>query len=822
MASEPPPGNPRPDSSPPPAGSHARPASLPPTSEWLGSPDHAPADQLPDDVLFDELIAEAEPIDSSPTDGLIDLNHLETDMSNATGATYISDTAMDDPTEEPETIFPPEPAAVVPTEPADDWLESPSALETNTPLPPDLGAPTSDVILGQHRDTSEDALGGDGMRNASSSSIFEAPPQGSSRFDNPTDPTESVPDFAGMAAPPPSDLLVDLEETGSSGHLFGEGPNLLDDPQADIGAAPSQDSSSSGIMNSDSSIFGNVPSPESNLAAADLLEGTEAELELGEDIHIKEPTEPSSHIFMPEQDGGDDDPDVSFALPRPEDAAASGPTSGLIDWSTPGSGPKLTDHLTAEEAEAAGVPDLAELARQIDTPRPAATPAPAPPRRNPPAPPAAAPPRPAAKTSGLASWVGGTAVGLLVGIGLSAGAYFTGLVPNSEAKPIAEEDTLRRRLAEAAQQIEDAKAQVAAAKADEDKAARDLTATQRALVTAQRNADTLKSARDRASQDLTAEKKKLTESQKLLTAAQTETRTAVEKAREDGKTAVAEQMKLLVAAMKELDTKTTLLTAAETKATDALAKQKAADQSLAAVVKELKAVKLIDEKDDAAAALAKLPDVLKKASAAAASSDVQKAAAALLASKQETEAARAEVKTAEATVAKVREEAKTAVEAANKKAAGLFEVIQQKDIELADVRTKAQRDLAAKLAAKEDEHRQQLAAARAGVIVPLSSGEVVAKERAMEAFNQGVEAYFAGRYTIAESALLKATQLDGTDARSWYFLGLTRFQLGKPSEEAFKKGGELEARNQPSAKAVTNSLERVQGVARQALNAHRP
>lgn len=819
MASEPPPGNPRPDSSPPPAGSHARPASLPPTSEWLTSPDDTPADQLPDDVLFDELIAEAEPIDSSPADGLIDLNQLETDMSNASGATYISDTAMDDPGEEPETIFPPQAAAAPPPEPVDDWLASPSALEVNTPLPPDLGPPTSDVILGQHRDTSEDALGGDGLRNASSSSIFEAPPQGSSRFDSPTDPTEPVPDFAGMAAPPPSDLLVDIEETGSSGHLFGEGPNLLDDPQTDIGAAPSQDSSSSGIMNSDSSIFGNVPSPESNLAAADLLAGTEEDLELDEDIHATETSTPSSHIFMPEHDGGADDANVSFALPQPEDAAASGPTSGLIDWSTPGSGPKLTDHLTAEEAEAAGVPDLAELARQIDTPRPAATPAP---RRSQPAQPAAAPPPPAAKTSGLVSWLGGTAVGLLIGIGLSAGAYFTGLVPNSEAKQIAEEDALRRRLAEATQQIEDAKTQAATAKADGDKAASDLVATQRALVTAQRNADAMTTARDRASQDLTAEKKKLTESQKLLTAAQSETRTAVEKVREDGKTAVAEQMKLLAAAMKDLDTKTTLLTAAETKATDALAKQKAADESLAKVVKELKVVKLIDEKDDAAAALAKLPDVLKKASAAAASADVQKAAAALLASKQETEAARAEVKTAEATVAKVREEAKTAVEAANKKAAGLFEVIQQKDIELADVRTKAERDLAAKLAAKEDEHRQQLASARAGVIVPLSSGEVVAKERATEAFNQGVEAYFAGRYTVAEPMLLKATQLDGTDARSWYFLGLTRFQLGKPSEEAFKKGGELEARNQPSAKAVTNSLERVQGAARQALNAHRP
>lgn len=832
MAAEPPPGNPRPDQTPPPAGSHARPASLPPSSDWLTPPTDAPAEGVPDDVLFDELIAEAEPIDGSPTDGLIDLNQLESGHSHTSGATNLTDTGL----EEPESIFPAEPGeagadlpAPSPLGSATDWLDSPSALDSVSPPLTDLGAPTSDVILGQHRDMSEDALGGEGARNASSSSIFEAPPQGSSRFDNPTDPTEPVPDVSALTAPPPSEVRLDGDETGSSGHLFGDGPaNLLDDVDGGIDPGPMQDSSeASGIANSDSSIFGNVPSPESNLAAADLLATSDSDM--GEDIHINEVSEPSSHIFMRDNEPEVEEDKVSFALPSPQqsDTNASGPTSGLIDWASPGSGPKLTDHLTAEEAEAAGVPDLAELARQADTPRPAATPGP--PRRSQPTQPAVVPSVPPARKSGMGAWLGGTAVGLLVGVALSAGAYFAGLVPNSEAssapQPVAtgQINQLNQRLAEATDQLEASKELAAKAKADGDKAINDLATARRALVTAQKTAQSMTTARDKASLDLTTVKKSLDESQKLLASAQQETRTAVTKARDDGKKALDEQTKLLDVAKKDLDDKTKMLLAAETRVAEAMMKQKAADDALTNVVKELKAVKLIDEKDDGPMALAKLPEVLKKAGAAAASSDVQKAASALLASKKETEAARAEVRAAEAMVLKVKEEANTAVETANKKAATLFEVIQQKDIELSDVRTKAERDLAVKLAMKEDEHRNQLAAARAGVIIPLSSGELAAKERAIESFNTGVEAYFAGRYVAAEEAFLKATQQDGTDARVWYFLGLTRFQRGHPTAaEAFKKGGEQEARNQPSAKMVTAALERVQGPARHALNAHRP
>ncbi len=826
MASEPPPGTPRPDQTPPPAGSHARPASLPPSSDWLAPPDDSPADQLPDDVLFDELIAEAEPV-SGPPSGLIDLNSVEAGSDRTMAAdpgesgSIFARRSADPDTEPPPT----------PTGPATDWLDSPSAIESDRRPPTlDLGAPTSDVILGQHRDSSEDALGGDGVRNASSSSIFEAPPPGSSRFDNPIDPTEPVPDLASLVAPPPSDVIGGLADTGSSGHLFGD-VNPLDLPDAVAGADPLQDSSeSSGITSSDSSIFGNLPSPDSNLGAADLLAEVGPEVDLDEDIHVPpEQLKQSSHIFMTNEGPvlAEDEGQVSFALPPPgAEHSTSGPTSGLIDWGTSGSGAKLTDHLTEEEAAAAGVPDLAELARQADTPRPAATPGPA--RRGqsePGAPKSVKAAKPTTAKGGAVGWLGGTAVGLFLGVALSAGAYFAGLVPSPEAKSAQapEADALRRQLADASRLAEEARGEAELAKADREKTTNDLASTQRALLTAQRTAQAMTSANDKAALDLTNVRKTLDDTQKMLTAARAETEKAVAKAREDGKKALTDQGLLLDAAKKDLDAKTAMVTAAEKRTSEAMTRQKAAEESLANVVKELKTVKLIDEKDDAAAALAKLPDVLKKAGAAAQSADVQRAAAALLAANKETEAARAELKAAEAMVAKVRADAQTAIDQANRKAAANFEIIQQKDIELADTRAKAQSDLAKALAAKEEEHRSQLAAARAGVLVPLSSGELAAKERATEAFNEGVEAYFAGRYAAAEAAFVRATQLDGTDARPWYFLGLTRFQSGTGNAtEAFKQGGELEARNQPSAKTVTVSLERVQGPARQALNRHRP
>jgi hypothetical protein len=304
---------------------------------------------------------------------------------------------------------------------------------------------------------------------------------------------------------------------------------------------------------------------------------------------------------------------------------------------------------------------------------------------------------------------------------------------------------------------------------------------------------------------------------------------------------------------KELREKTKQLTDAEAKAAAALARQKAAETMLASAVKELKANNLIDAKDDAAAALAKLPAVLKRASAAATSADAQKAAQVLLRANTATEAARADAKNARAKADQLAAEMKKAEADAAKKIAAA-----QKDAKAARAATAAevkkavaaarsesenakaqlarqaqlvnrkyelaQQEFARKLAEQEETFRRQMADVRAGVVVPLSAGERAAQYRATQSYSRGVELYFAGRYADAESAFAAAARDDATDARYWYFLGLSQFVEGKreSADAAFKRGAELEARNQPSARVLNAALERVQGAARQALNAHRP
>ncbi len=95
-------------------------------------------------------------------------------------------------------------------------------------------------------------------------------------------------------------------------------------------------------------------------------------------------------------------------------------------------------------------------------------------------------------------------------------------------------------------------------------------------------------------------------------------------------------------------------------------------------------------------------------------------------------------------------------------------------------------------------------------------------ESAAVRYNAGVEFYFAGgRMTEAERAFADATQLDGTDARQWYFLGLARHGLGLDAAAAFRRGAELERQNRPGPRAVGAAFERVQGEARRAMEKYR-
>jgi hypothetical protein len=284
--------------------------------------------------------------------------------------------------------------------------------------------------------------------------------------------------------------------------------------------------------------------------------------------------------------------------------------------------------------------------------------------------------------------------------------------------------------------------------------------------------------------------------------------------------------KALDAARKSLDDQAKQLADAQARLTAAEKRQRAADEALAGVVKELRAAKLIDETDDAAAAVAKLPEVVRKASTAAASADARKAAEALAEAKKEADAARAEAERAGELARKAADEAKTLrdrLDTEVKKATDAATADARRKLdELAAALTRTRQDYEARLAAKDEEHRRQLTDARAGMLTPLTSAEVAARERAAHTYDAGVELFFARRYAEAEAALARATDDNPTDARYWYYLGLARYAQGKPAGEELKKGAELEARNQPARRTVNRDLERLPGAYRQLLSQFRP
>jgi len=87
----------------------------------------------------------------------------------------------------------------------------------------------------------------------------------------------------------------------------------------------------------------------------------------------------------------------------------------------------------------------------------------------------------------------------------------------------------------------------------------------------------------------------------------------------------------------------------------------------------------------------------------------------------------------------------------------------------------------------------------------------------------GLRFYFAGQYAQAERELLEAYRNQPNDARYLYFLGLSRMAQGKRAAaiDNFQRGWLLERQNKPGAATVGAALERVQGPARQTLNAYR-
>ena len=314
----------------------------------------------------------------------------------------------------------------------------------------------------------------------------------------------------------------------------------------------------------------------------------------------------------------------------------------------------------------------------------------------------------------------------------------------------------------------------------------------------------------------------------------------------------------LDAAKKAVEEKGKQLTAAETAAVEAGKKQRAAEASLAGVVTELKSAKLIDDKFDPA----NLPATIKQLTAAATAGDAKKAAEALIAAQKEADTLKANLKAATDETAKAKAEAtdaksmvekvktdadkavaeakkgaddkvKAAVEAATKDTAAELAKA-KKDVETVRTTAKAEAEAAArkqvadatarataaeaaraadakqyeqKLADQANQYAARLAEARAGGVVQVTSVETAALENAGKSYAAGLTAFDAGRYADAERLFAAATAAHPADARYWYFLGLTQYLQGRSADAAFRKGAELEARQKPGTKAVSEAFE---------------
>ncbi len=375
-----------------------------------------------------------------------------------------------------------------------------------------------------------------------------------------------------------------------------------------------------------------------------------------------------------------------------------------------------------------------------------------------------------------------------------------------------------------------------------------------ATLLATKLSDELKVAQKKASDEATAyavQTKKLDEDKLALLA--------------EKKKADDENAKLVMAietSKKEIDAKAALLETAKLALVKSGDKLKAADSALDPLIDKLKVAKLIDDKETREKVIAAMPELAKKLilltgtsgetaelakqltdaraemkkSQEMATKAVKDAESSLLAARKDADKTIADLQ------AKLKEnEAKVAIDV--KKAADETRAEMQKKLEatmLASIEKQKQseaelkkatdeRALEAKMAeiklsSQAEQFRGQIAAVRAGVIVPLSEPERATADLANTSYLAGVEAYFAGRNSDAETSLAKAVAASGTDARYWYFLGLSKWSQGRTAEANadFKKGAEWESRAKPGHRQVGLSLERVQGNARQALEVYRP
>lgn len=465
------------------------------------------------------------------------------------------------------------------------------------------------------------------------------------------------------------------------------------------------------------------------------------------------------------------------------------------------------------------------------------------------------PPPPPRRTA--TAWLGGTAAGLLAGVGMAAGAYLGGVVPNKgESEVVAVKSQYELQI----QQLTSAaSAETEKAKQDADLARQQVTAARQDLKRAKDAEDDLRGRAAAAAQTANAANAAKTAAEKSLTDAKADAEAAnmkVVAARDDAAKALALRDDLaakVAAAESAVKGKADELAKATGRAAAAEANLRNAESTLASAAKDLQAAGLIDATFDSARAVAAIPDAVRKAAAAGTSPDGAKLrdlADKLVTAQRDAEKAHDLAATAKAqadgALASARKEqaatlAKMERELATAKAGGSAELdravaaagrtYQAQIAELTVALRRDRDDRAAELAKYEsrlatqaEEFRTQLTAARAGLMVAATDAERTAAERASRLFGVGTDAYFSGRYYDAITALAEATKANPADARAWYYLGLSHWSTGNRNAaiDAFKAGGQWEARSATASKQVGPALERVQGPARFALDAFRP
>jgi tetratricopeptide (TPR) repeat protein len=95
---------------------------------------------------------------------------------------------------------------------------------------------------------------------------------------------------------------------------------------------------------------------------------------------------------------------------------------------------------------------------------------------------------------------------------------------------------------------------------------------------------------------------------------------------------------------------------------------------------------------------------------------------------------------------------------------------------------------------------------------------------AARALDLGIGAYKSGRYAESVTFLTDSTKADPTNPLAWYFLGAAHWGTGAISQakEDFRQGGEWEKQSTLLGRAISDSLESIQGPARDALSVARP